>query len=472
MARIAALALVLLLAPAAYAALTPAERGELAGALDALSQGAGGEAATRAGEFLRRPDTSALELEGFLTAWYAERASTEALARWLRSAALDEPVLEARACVQQALAGALVASVAASFDALLADELAPGLASDPVLLEDLRTRLQLLAELAWRAEELSGSARRTHALRLERLVAEHASVLRADVTLDVGARPKLAALRAQLFKILRDLPRPFDAEAFVAAAGFVGIHAEIVRRHGVLVLDNNGFDLPQLDAIQQVLTAIPAELHRLTHISQHDLLGNVAGDRPEIDLRGSVGVNLFATPVYAAFENPFPPDVEPRRMRTFCGVLQHEVAHAVDELAISTNPTLSGRRDALIARAGRADPLQYLRSMFPPEFFQGAPQELFASISNQYLTDSAHTLALAQARLAEGRSAPLDQLLFFADVYSRGRDSTLFFVQDEQCNYSAYEVRIRRDAKGRIERILLPGGDAAFQLDRDGFVVR
>jgi hypothetical protein len=159
-------------------------------------------------------------------------------------------------------------------------------------------------------------------------------------------------------------------------------------------------------------------------------------------------------------------------MRTFCGVLQHELNHAVDELTIGTDPAALRRRDALLARAGRSDPLQYLRSMFPPETFPDAPQEFFASISNQYLTDSAHTLALAQARLAGGRTAPLDQFLFFADVYSQGRDSTLFFAQDEDCNFSAYPVSLRRGPKGRIERIVWPGGDVRFQLDREGFVVR
>ena len=472
MARTLTLALLLLLAPAAHAALTLAEQEELAQGLDALARGEEGEAASRAGELFRRPDSNSAELEGVLARWYAGRPSTEPLAQWLRYAALEEPDSEARERAQQAVVGALVQSVAASFDTLLPDALAPALAADPALLEDLRTRLQLLGELAWRADGLSSASRRAYVARLERLVAKHASLLRADVTLDVGARPRLAILRAQLFKILRDLPRPFDADAFVTGAGFVGIHAAIVRRYGILVLDNNGFDLPQLDAIEQVLTAIPAELHRLTHISQYDLLGNLVGDRAEIDLRGSLGVNLASTPVYAVFENPFPPDVEPRRMRTFCGVLQHELDHAVDELTIRTNPGLQRRRDALLARAGRNDPLQYLRSMFPPETFPDAPQEFFASISNQYLTDSAHTLALAQTRLAEGRTAPLDQFLFFADVYSQGRDATLFFAQDEDCNYSAYPVSLRRDANGRIERIVWPGGDVRFQLDREGFVVR
>jgi hypothetical protein len=240
----------------------------------------------------------------------------------------------------------------------------------------------------------------------------------------------------------------------------------------VVVFDNGGFDLAQLDAIEQVLTAVPAELHRLTHVSQHGMLGNLAGERVEVELRGSVGVNLFATPVYADLENQFPPDVEPRRIRTFCAALQHEINHGVDELTVRSDPAGERRLRALVERAGRTDPLQYLRSMLPPETFPDAPQELFASISNQYLTDSVHTLELARTRLREGRTAPLDQFLWFADVYSRGRDSTLFFAQDEDCNYSAYEVRVRRDVAGRIDALTWPGGYARFQLDRDGWVVR
>jgi hypothetical protein len=463
---------VLLAASPALAVLEPAERAELVTALDALSRSPDPPALARAGEILRSEATTAPELEGLFGAFFAERPCTEPLYHGLLSLALQDASRDVRQRTQEALASALVGSIAATFDVLLPDELGPALAADRVFFEDVRARLQLLGELAWRGDELTSASSRALAARLAALVAAHASVLRADVRIDVGAQPKLAALRAQLVKILRDLPRPFDADVFIAQAGFVGIHAQIVRRHGVVVLDNNGFDLPQLDAIQQVLTAVPAGLHRLTHVSQHDMLGNVAGDRAEVELRGSPGVNLFATPVYAEFENQFPPDVEPRRIRIFCAALQHEINHGVDELTVRADPARSRRLDALVTRAGRTDPLQYLRSMLPPETFPDAPQELFASISNQYLADSVHTLELGQARLREGRTAPLDQFLFFADVYSQGRDATLFFAQDEECNYSAYAVRVRRDASGRIDALTWPGGYARFQLDRDGWVVR
>jgi hypothetical protein len=469
---VAALALALGAVLPAHAALDPAARAELVASLEAVARGPDPPALARAGELLRSEALAAPELEGLFGAFLAGRPCTEPLHHGLLSLALQDPSREVRERTQEALAGALADSIVATFDALLPDELGPALAADPVLFEDVRLRLQLLAELAWRADELPGVSRRALAARLAALVAAHPGVLRADVRIDVGAQPKVAALRAQLHKILRDLPRPFDAEAFVAQTGLAGIHAQIVRRHGVVVFDNNGFDLPQLDAIEQVLSAVPAELHRITHVSQHDLLGNLVGGRTEVELRGSVGVNLFATPVYAELENQFPPDVEPRRIRTFCAVLQHEINHGVDELRVHSDPAGERRLRALVERAGRTDPLQYLRSMLPPTTFPDAPQELFASISNQYLADSVHTLELAQARLREGRTAPLDQFLWFADVYSRGRDSTLFFAQDEECNYSAYEVRVRRDAAGRIDALTWPGGYARFQLDRDGWVVR
>lgn len=472
MLRLALLVVALLLTPAPSPALTPEEEGELTLALDVLAGAPEPEAGTRAFALLRSPAAGSVPLENALVAWFAARDSTAALADWLRGAALGGPADEAGFRLQEALAAALVTTTAVRFERLLRTAPPDALAAEPARLEDLRTRLQLLGDLAYRAGGLSAASRRAHAARLGRLVAEHAALLRADVTLDPAERPKLPALRAQLTLLLRDLPRPFDADAFVAGAGLSGLHAQIARRYGVVVLDDNRFDLAQLDAIEQVLSAIPAELHRLTHISQHILLGNWVENRPEVTLHGSIGVNLADLPVFSDFENPFPPDAEPRKLRVFCGVLQHELNHTVDERTVGPDPVLRARVDQLLARAGRTDALQYLRSMFPPETFPDAPQELFASISNQYLTDSLNTLALARTRLAEGRSAPLDQFLFFADVYAQGRDTTLFFVQDEDCNYSAYPVRVRRDGRGRIDGLAWPGGELALQLDREGFVVR
>ena len=459
-----------LLPPPAVASLAPDDASDLAASLEVLARGADAAAATRAAEIYARPGYDAADLAEFFSGFFDDHPCTDPLFQSLSAAALTTPSEETRERLQEALASALVASIDATLRTHLPDGLGPALASDPALFEDLRSSLWLLADLAWQGEELSIASRRGSSARLARLIAAHPEVLRKEATISVVTQPRVAALRAQLFKVLRDLPRPFDRESFVADAGFPGPYAEIVRRHGVLVLENNGFDARQLDAIDQVLTAIPASLHRITHVSQYDFLGTRPGGEPEVPIRGSPGVNLFATRVGERHDEPFPPETGPRPVRTFCAMLQHEINHGVDELTITHDPRLARRRDELIARAG-SDPLQYLRSNLPVGFYRDNPQELFASIANVYLSDTVRTLELALAALDEGRVEPLHQFLWFADVYSQGTDSTLFFHQDEECNYSAYPVRLRRDGAGRIDRIVWPGGDRRFQLDRDGNVV-
>lgn len=460
---------VLLAARPAPASLSPDDADELTAALETLSQRSDGAAGSTAATLFAKPDNEA-DFEEFFAGFFADHPCTEALQQFLGSHALTSTSEETRERLQPALASALVGSIDATFRAELPDDLGPALVSDPALFEDLRSSLWLLADLAWQGDRLSGPARRALGARLARLISAYPHVLRQEARIDVVAQPRVAALRAQLFKILRDLPRPFDPAAFIADAGFMGTHAQIVRRHGVLVLDNNGFDARQLDAIDQVLTAIPASLHRVTHISQYDFLGSQVAGRVEVPLRGSPGLNLFATRVGEGHDEPFPPEAGPRQVRTFCAMLQHELNHGVDERAIGGNPRLAHRRDQLIAQAG-SDARRYLRSTLPPGFFVQNPQELFASLSNAYLTDSAQLLTLALERLEQQQVEPLNQFLFFADVYSQGSDTTLFYYQDGECNYSAYVVRLGRDGSGRIDRVVWPGGDRRFQLDRDGNVV-
>jgi len=465
-----ALAFAVVFSIPAPAELTLDDQERLAGALETLARRADGEASSAAARIYANVDSTSVDFEKFFSAFFSEHRVTEPLQQALAAEALSSTSEETRERLQPALASALVGSIDATFRAELPDDLGPALVSDPALFEDLRSSLGLLADLAWQGDRLSGSARQVLTARLARLISEYPQVLRQEVRIDIVAQPRVAGLRAQLFKILRDLPSPFDPGAFVADAGFTGTHAQIVRRHGVLVLDNNGFDERQLDAIDQVLTAIPASLHRVTHVSQYDFLGTQLPDRVEVPIHGSPGVNLFAMRVGERHDEPFPPEAGPRQVRTFCAMLQHELNHGVDERAIGGNPRLASRRDELVAQAG-SDPQRYLRNMLPPGFFVQHPQEFFASLSNAYLTDSAQLLSMALERLEQKEVEPLNQFLFFADVYSQGSDNTLFYFQDAECNYSAYAVRVGRDAGGHIDRLVWPGGDRRFQLDRDGNVV-
>jgi hypothetical protein len=330
--------------------------------------------------------------------------------------------------------------------------------------------MALLGRIASEGEALSAGAGRDAYRRLRDLVAAHPAMLRRHNRIDVERQPQLALLRAQLYKNLQDLLRPFDRERFITDTGFFGTYAELIRNHGVLVLDNNGLDASQRRAVRELLALIPPSLHRTAHISVYDLLGNPMRGPARARLVGSRGVNIASIAIAAHADNGFPGDVEAVTVPTFCSVLQHELNHMVDHHSVSGNPKRRATRDTLIARAG-SDPEQYLRSMLAPGFFVRYPQEFFASISNAYFADAFQTLLLAVERSESGVDEPLNQFLFFADVYSLGGDETLFVRQTSDCEFSLHTVPIGRDEHGRIDRIRLPDATLRFTLDAGGFVI-
>jgi len=459
--------LVILCAPAA-AELEHADRTALEESLRVLNQASSGKAASRAGRILRNPQVGAEEWDAFFADFLEAHALSAGLGQFLARTALDAPPSSNTIALQEALAFA----AASRIEPLLArppGRLSRTLSREPVVFEELVANQQLLGRLAYQGD-LSSAARRSLVARLTRPIETHPDVLRKNVTLDTRDRPRLAAIRAHLYKNLRDLPRPFDPAAFIAATGFQGAQAELVERHGVIVLDNNGFDETQLRTIRNLLDVIPPDLHETTHISQHDSLGNVVNGRAEVQLEGSPGVNIFALEIGRHRGDQFPEDAEPGVVSAFCSVLQHELNHRVDSVTIQTNPDLLARRGALIEQAEGRDPRAYLRSMIEPGYFARHPQEFFASIANQYLSDTPKTLLLALERVEAGWPQPLNQLLFFADVYSQGGTTTLFFEQDEECRYTVYAVPVGRDEQGRIDRLTWEGVEMRFRLDARGHV--
>jgi hypothetical protein len=468
--RSAAVLLLAGLAAAPAAALAPDDREVLGAALRSLRAGDDPAAAARATEILEDPARLGGDSAELFAELFAEDPVTTGLARFLGDRALRAGSAPVRGALQEALARAAVGEIEGVLRASLPERFAADVAARPARLEHLRSCMHLLARIAYEGE-LPGDARRVHYERLRAVVAAHPQVLRKEARIDVARQPKLAAIRAQLYKNLQDLLVPFDPERFVADTGFSGDYAELVRNHGVLLLDNNGLDTRQRRAIRDVLALVPPALHRTHHISVYDLLGNWADGREDQPLLGSPGVNIFGLSVGPHAGNDFPPDVDARSTQTFCGVLQHEINHMVDAHAVSGVPSRSRRRAELIRQAG-ADPMQYLPPMFEPDFFVANPQEFFAAISNQYFSDSFHTLLLAVERFEAGWQEPLDQFLFFVDVYSQGRNTSTFVVQSSDCEYGLHSIPLGRDARGRIDRIELPEATLRFELDDAGNVVR
>jgi len=290
-----------------------------------------------------------------------------------------------------------------------------------------------------------------------------------EAPLDATARPTATWLRERFLRTLSDAPTwtPEAASRIATGLGIAGRRADMLTGFGIAVLDNLRLDAAQLDLLHRLFTLIPPELHDLRAVTARDFLGEPGLAVPLEG--GGHTVNIFGLPIGAAPENSFPPDVPPGETDVFSIVAVHEANHVVDAFGVERNDALRTRRDRLIAEAG-TDAGNYLRSMFPDGFFTDAPQEFFASISNQWFTDSAKTIRLGLECFDDGRPDPINQALFFADVYSRGGDTTLLYTLDPQGNLARTEAPLERSPGGLIRAITVGFHCYDFELDPEGRV--
>jgi hypothetical protein len=301
-------------------------------------------------------------------------------------------------------------------------------------------------------------------------VSAYPQLWKSTVTIDTSSQPYVGAVRAQIYMNLGDVLEltPARKAEIAHTIELSGTHAALWTNYTVLLIDNNGLDQTQTDVIHAHLGALPAGIHDLRYITVNSLLGN-EGTNYEWPAN-SAGVNVFDFGVGAWIENGFPDDVSPAYADLFSLVLAHEVNHRVDTTFTLGNPHLARRRDDLIAAAG-TDHMNYLRSMTEDGFFVNAPQEFFASISNQWFADSAHTLELGLVRWNNGYQHPINQFLFFAEVYSQGGSTVPFYRIDEEGNLSRTVIPLRRDAHGHICALAVDGCSYHFLLNSEGDVL-
>jgi hypothetical protein len=197
------------------------------------------------------------------------------------------------------------------------------------------------------------------------------------------------------------------------------------------------------------------------------MLGNT-GTR-QVGITGRNSINVAPYQVGQFSENSFPSDIAPRSIDAFSVVVAHEANHRVDATYIGGNEARRNRKDALLAQAGMVD-LQYLRSQVGGAFFQQAPQEFVASIANQWFTDSKHTLDLGTQRFNAGYREPLNQMLFFVDLYSAGTAVSKFYRVDTNGVVTVTDVPVGRDGLGRITSLVYGSSRYAFTLDANGNV--
>jgi hypothetical protein len=274
---------------------------------------------------------------------------------------------------------------------------------------------------------------------------------------------------------------PQTVREIAETLGLSGKYLDIWMNFQVMILDNGMSSEKQLDFIYHYLSLIPRELHNLRFISIRDSLGALPDNATTISFPFSVAgfsrltqqfgaVNVFSVEVGSVMENEFPEDVKPYETDVFSIVVAHEINHVVDAYYISRNSTLAERMKILISRASY-DHMNYLRSMLPDGFFIQYPQEFFASIANEWFANTTHTLKLALVRFDKGYKEPLNQFIFFADVYSRGGKTTFFYTIDVEGNIQRKEILILRDDQGRIIGLVDGKTVYRFTLDSEGYVV-
>lgn len=250
----------------------------------------------------------------------------------------------------------------------------------------------------------------------------------------------------------------------------------IFKNHKFYIADNNKMSDKDLDFIDKIMDNIPDTLKpdlRLVTVINPTLSNYnyyYEQDQEQIKLEyGELGaVNVFRT-LGSNTTNGFPPDIKAKYIDGFCSVFVHEVTHRLDHY-IYPIQSLSERRSQLLKQAG-FEKLQYLRSMFDSTFFQNAPQEFIASIANQWFCSSEHTFQLGIIRFDKGYHEPINQALFFCELYSLGKDFTRFYTIDTNGNIDLQPINLKRDNYGHINQLIINNITYNFNLDVNGNVL-
>ncbi len=297
------------------------------------------------------------------------------------------------------------------------------------------------------------------------LINSYPGLLKSYITFNPATEPYLVSLRGQAQVPLLET-RPLTngrKDSLSVLFGLTGLRDSIFHHHGFLILDNNGFVDYSLAAIDDYFSAIPGGLWELDFVSAIDFWG------ASYTVWAEWAINVFAVQADQYQENSFPHEMSPVCMDGLMAVLAHEANHIVDAIGVGQNPVLTQRRNDLISRAGN-DSLQYLRSMFDPGFFTVAPQEFFASIANEWFDNSEHTLRLGIDRFNRGYLEPVNQALFYSEVYSQGDASTYFYRTSPTGLVESIAIPVMRDINGRINQLTVSGTRYSFSLDAQGFV--
>ena len=300
-----------------------------------------------------------------------------------------------------------------------------------------------------------------------------------------------------------------------SAAGFTGTYSNLLVDLGIVFIDNSRSTLNSQQTLYDIANAIPRALWSVELITESDLL-DPAGNAAPVSIRARSGVNVFAQ--VGDYSEGFPNDVPQSLIDGFSVVVAHALNHNVEAPAGRLYPWYWDRKFALLEQAAPPDIVFLNRSVGygrdltatkarflsrglwngqdstwdtawnnywssgPGQGYEErwlrdnlklcieAPQEAFATLANQYFTDGETMMELALRRWQRGITNCINQMLFFADVYSLAGSNTLFYRIDTSGKVSRWDIPVSRDASGRITGLRARYNDFRFQLNASGDV--
>ena len=326
---------------------------------------------------------------------------------------------------------------------------------------------------------------------------------------DLLENPHLPAFAAQMWVVLfeADPDSRENRRTLADLAGFEGGYKTLLEELGVIFIDNNTATAEQTVKMTKLLAEIPRNVWDVETITVRGWLGE--GFKQQ-GISSRTGVNIFSLPLGRP-ENSFPADA-PRKGITdvYMICLAHEIAHnMLDTIGRKLRPELFELKYEQLEHAAgelvqfhpqksrgvnweltksnlRREGIwdgqdaswqqtlkQYLESK-PFErahvrgsvyFFIQSPQEAFATLANQYFTDSHLMLELGVKRWQDGHRSSINQFLLITDYLSQKSNSVKFYQMGVGGELKVHQAKLKRNPQGQITAIETPGSTVLFEYE-------
>ncbi len=318
---------------------------------------------------------------------------------------------------------------------------------------------------------LADSSKSSVLQKIESWINKYPTYYKRGVFVNPATQPYRALLGFQLHVSLIEA-KPLTTDRIIYLKNTIaltGKRADIFANHKLYIADNERMTDLDLEYINSFMNLIPEPLTYVRSLSNIDYYYSSGQTRIPDSYSNIMSINTFSS-IGGFTENEFPTDVSPLIIDGFSIVVAHEITHTIDASYVSPNSGLTQRKAQLLQQAGNID-LQYLRSTVGGPFFQNAPQEFIASISNQWFSSSEHTLQLGIVRFRNGYKEPINQVLLFCEIFSLGANTSLFYRMGIQGNITQQIIPVQRDSFGHINRLTVNNAIYNFTLDNYGNVL-